>query len=72
MITVRIPKEIREYKEKIFLGLSARQLIATIVTLAICIPLYWFGRKFIHEDLLAWLVMREKNICLLQYTLLIN
>lgn len=33
MITVRIPKEIREYKEKIFWGLTARQLIASIPTL---------------------------------------
>lgn len=57
MITVRIPKEIREYKEKIFLGLTARQLIASILTLGICVPLFLFGRKFINEDLLSWIVI---------------
>ena len=35
MIAVRIPDEIRKYKEKIILGLTARQLLATIGALLI-------------------------------------
>ena len=57
MIAVRIPEEIRKYKEKIAFGLTARQLICTIATLFICVPLYWFGRNYIMEDILAWLII---------------
>lgn len=57
MIAVRIPEEIRKYKEKLAFGLTARQLVSTVLGLAICVPLYWFGRDFIPEDILAWLVI---------------
>ena len=57
MIAVRIPEEIRKYKEKIAFGLTARQLVCTLATLFICVPLYWFGRKYIMEDVLAWLII---------------
>ena len=57
MIAVRIPEEIRKYKEKIAFGLTARQLVCTLATLFICVPLYWFGRKYIMEDILAWLII---------------
>ena len=57
MITVRIPEEIRKYKEKLAFGMTARQLVFTILGLAICVPLYWFGKDFIPEDILAWLVI---------------
>lgn len=57
MIAVRIPEEIRKYKEKIMFGLNARQLICTILALAICVPLYFFGRKYITDDTLSWLII---------------
>ena len=47
MIAVRIPKEIKEYKEKLVFGLNVRQLISVVIALTICIPLYIFGRKII-------------------------
>lgn len=57
MIAVRIPEEIRKYKEKIAFGLTARQLICTILTLFICVPLYWYGKNYIPEEILAWIVI---------------
>lgn len=57
MIAVRIPEEIRKYKEKIMFGLTARQIICTVLALVICVPLYWFGRKYIQEDILSWIVI---------------
>lgn len=57
MIVVRIPDEIRKYKEKIFFGLTARQILSSVLALAICVPLYWYGRNFIPEDVLGWLIM---------------
>ena len=56
-ITKKIPKDIREYKEKIALGLSARQLIAVIVAVVICIPLYLFGADYLGEDITSWLII---------------
>ena len=57
MIAVRIPEEIRKYKEKLAFGLTARQIVCTIITLGICVPLYWYGKDYIQEDLLGWLIM---------------
>ncbi len=57
MIAVRIPEEIRKYKEKIMLGLNARQLISTIVALFICVPLYQWGKNYIAEDALSWIII---------------
>ncbi|MCD8324820.1 MAG: PrgI family protein [Clostridiales bacterium] len=57
MIAVRVPDEIRKYKEKIVFGLTARQLICTIITLVICVPLYWFGRNAISTDILSWIIL---------------
>ena len=57
MIAVRIPKEIKEYKEKLVFGLNVRQLISVVIALTICIPLYIFGRKIIGDELASWLVI---------------
>lgn len=57
MIAVRIPEEIRKYKEKIMFGLNARQLIATLIALFVCVPLYFYGRNFIPDDILSWLII---------------
>ena len=57
MITIRIPKDIREYKEKILAGLTIRQLICTIITLGIVVPLYFLGSGVIPDELLSWTVI---------------
>ena len=57
MIAVRIPEEIRKYKEKIMFGLNARQLIATVLTFLICVPLYLIGKNYISDDILSWLII---------------
>lgn len=57
MIAVRIPEEIRKYKAKIMLGLTTRQLLSTAVALFICVPLYWYGRRYVPDDILSWLII---------------
>ncbi|WP_433946995.1 PrgI family protein [Paenibacillus sp. SN-8-1] len=57
MIEVRIPKEIRTYKEKLFFGLTLRQLICTGIAILINVPLYWFGRNIIGSDGASWVVI---------------
>ena len=57
MIDIRIPKEIRTYKEKFFFGLTLRQSVCTGLALAINIPLYFLGRDILGDDLTGWLVI---------------
>lgn len=57
MFAVRVPEEIRKYKEKLFFGLNARQLLSVAVASAISIPLYMYGRNYIQEDILQMAVV---------------
>jgi len=57
MIIIRIPQEIRKYKEKIAFGLTVRQIISVIIALGVCVPLYWFGRHYIPSNILGWLII---------------
>ena len=54
-IVVRIPKEIKEYKEKLILGLNVRQLASSIVALGVVVPFYIFGRKYVNDEIISWL-----------------
>ena len=57
MIEVRIPKEIRTYKEKLFFGLNMRQTICSVLAIAINVPLYIYIRPYIGDDIAGWLIM---------------
>lgn len=57
MIEIKIPKEITEYKEKFLFGLTIRQCVSAAVALAICVPLYIFGKDYLGDDTVGWLVM---------------
>ncbi len=57
MIEIRIPKEIKNYREKLFFGLTLRQCVCAGVALLICVPLYIFGRNFMPQELVSWIVI---------------
>jgi hypothetical protein len=57
MLTAYIPKDIRDYKEKLIAGFTARQLISAVVAVGICVPVYIYGRKYLPEDVISWLVI---------------
>jgi len=57
MIEIKIPKEIRDYKETIFAGLNLRQIISLSVAFAINVPLYLYTKPYIGDELASWLVM---------------
>lgn len=57
MIEIKVPKEITEYKSKFMFGLTVRQFISLAAALGICVPLYIFGKDFMPEDLVSWLIM---------------
>lgn len=58
-LEVKIPKEIMEYKEKIFFGLSIRQLICVVIATVVCLITYFFVKPFIGNDLAGYLVLVE-------------
>ncbi len=57
MIEIKIPKEITEYKEKLMFGLTVRQLISVVAALAVCVPLYIFGKDYLSDDVVGWIIM---------------
>lgn len=57
MIEIKIPKEIRDYKEKFLFGLTIRQFFSVAAALAICVPLYIFGKDALGSDLMGWLII---------------
>lgn len=57
MIEVKIPKEITEYKEKLFFNLNLRQTICSALVISINVPLYIFGQDYISSDVLSWIVI---------------
>lgn len=57
MIEIKIPKEITDYKEKFLLGLTVRQLVSAVVALAICVPLFIFGKDYLGEDMVGWIII---------------
>jgi hypothetical protein len=57
MIEIRIPKEIKNYREKLFLGLTLRQCICAGIALVICVPLYIWGNRFLPQEAVSWAVV---------------
>ena len=55
---VKVPKDIKQYQEKVIFGMSWRQLICTGMALVIVLPLYYFMRKKGYsDDTIGWIVM---------------
>ena len=57
MIEIKVPKEIKDYKSKLFFNLSVRQFVCTALALVICVPLYIIGKKHLPEDVISWIVI---------------
>lgn len=54
---VKVNKEIRQYKEKIYFNLTLRQLLCTALGLAIAVPTYFWGKDYIGEDAASWITI---------------
>lgn len=53
----KINKEILGYSEKIFFGLTLRQLIFSFMAVVVAVTLYFLLRNYISGELLSWLCM---------------
>ena len=57
MIEIRIPKEIREYKEKIMLGMTLKQVISIGIMAAVNIPLYFMLNPLLGMEVTSFVIM---------------
>lgn len=57
MIEVKVPREIKDYKQKFLFGLTVRQFISVVLALGICVPLYIFGKEPIGDETISWVVI---------------
>lgn len=54
---VRINKEIKEIREKIYFGLTMRQIICIILAAIIDVVLYFVLRNHVNSELLSWIMI---------------
>lgn len=56
-IEIKINKEIRDYTESVFFGLSARQCVFSVLALAVAVGLYFFLRPYVGIETVSWMCM---------------
>ena len=54
---IKINKEIRDFTENVYFGLSLRQFICTLLACLMAIIIYFSLKKYIGIDILSWLCM---------------
>ena len=52
---VKINKEIRDYKESLFFGLSLRQFIFSMCAVVVTVGLYFLLRPYLGTETLSWI-----------------
>ena len=52
---VKIPKEIREYQESIYFGLSTRQFICSVVAVIFAVAIYFLLKGVVGTETVSWL-----------------
>lgn len=50
-----MPKEIRDYQESIFFGLSARQFICSLLAVGVAVGLYFVFRPMVGNEEVGWM-----------------
>jgi hypothetical protein len=49
-----INKEIRGYEEEVFMGLSLRQLLCSIVAIGVAVGVYYGFRDYLGQETVSW------------------
>ena len=52
---IKINKEIRDYQESVFMGLSLRQFLFSILAVGIALGIYFGLRNVIGQEAVSWL-----------------
>lgn len=51
---IKIPKEVRQHKETIFFGLTARQFLCSILAVGLAVGLYFLLKDAIGKETASW------------------
>ncbi len=51
---IKIPKEIRNYKESIFFGLSMRQFICSVLAVGVAVALHFSLQGVFNHETVSW------------------
>ena len=62
---VKINKEIRDYTEAIFFGLSLRQFVFSALACVIAIGLYFFLHPYMSMEMISWLCVLGALPCVI-------
>lgn len=54
-LEVRINKEVRDYQESIFFGLSLRQFVFSVLAVIVAVGIYFCLRRFVGDYDIGWL-----------------
>ena len=57
VIEIKIPKEVRQHKETIFFGLSARQFICAVLAVGLAVGIYLGLGPVLGKEAASWLCM---------------
>ena len=52
---IKIPKEIREYRESIFFGLTTRQFICSLLALGVAVGVYFLLLPYVGTEEIGWM-----------------
>ena len=52
---IKINREIREYKENMFFGLSLRQLVFSALAVAVAVGLYFLLKPYVGTETVSWM-----------------
>lgn len=50
-----MPKEIRDYQESIFFGLSTRQFLCSLLAVGVAVGIYFGLRPFVGSEEVGWM-----------------
>lgn len=59
MIKADVPQDVTEYKEQFFFGMNSRQLICSVLMIALAALTFLVGSKFISTDILVYITIFE-------------
>ena len=57
MIKADVPQDVTEYKEQFFFGMNSRQLICSVLMIAVAVIIFLVGSKFISTDILVYITI---------------
>lgn len=57
MIKADVPQDVTEYKEQLFFGMNSRQLICSVLMIAVAVIIFLVGSKFISTDILVYITI---------------